>query len=434
MAEHQHQAGSATVADVIGVGFGPANLALAIAAEELAETTDARGHEMHFLEAQPRFGWHRGMLIDGATMQVSFLKDLATMRNPTSRYSFVAYLHARGRLADFINGKTFYPFRTEFHDYLEWAAGHFGTSVSYGSEVVGISPVSVDGTVRHLDVTSRDGEGHTTTRRTRNVVIGAGLVPRLPAGVRSTERIWHSSELLDRLRHLPSTEPRSFAVVGAGQSAAEVVNHLHQRYPGAEVHAVFSRYGYSVADDSPFTNRIFDPVAVDHFFEAPDHLKDSLIRYHANTNYAVADVDLAEELYRTAYRETITGRRRLHIHNASRADLVEEARDGVQLDVEFMPDASVSRLRVDALVYATGYRPADPLPLLQELEAECKKDERGRLVLNRDYRVVTSDTVQCGIYMHGAGSEHSHGLSAGLLSNIAVRAGEITRSIAAQTC
>ncbi|CAM5522064.1 lysine N(6)-hydroxylase/L-ornithine N(5)-oxygenase family protein [Streptomyces tanashiensis] len=111
------------VYDVVGVGFGPANLALAIAVEEYNEQA-APGEELTavFLEKQPNFGWHRGMLLPDATMQVSFLKDLATMRNPLSRFGFVPYLHDRGRLVDFINHKMLFPTREEFHDYLQWAA------------------------------------------------------------------------------------------------------------------------------------------------------------------------------------------------------------------------------------------------------------------------------------------------------------------------
>ncbi|MDT5138943.1 MAG: L-ornithine N5-monooxygenase, partial [Mycobacterium sp.] len=59
---------------LLGIGFGPSNLALAIA---LAE----RGTSAVFAEAQPRFGWHRGMLMPGTRMQVPFLKDLVTLRN-----------------------------------------------------------------------------------------------------------------------------------------------------------------------------------------------------------------------------------------------------------------------------------------------------------------------------------------------------------------
>src|SRR5690242_21961355 len=112
--------------ELIGVGFGPSNLAVAIAAGELG----AAGPRQLFVEMQPRFGWHRGMLIEDATMQVSFLKDLVTLRNPTSDFSFVNYLHERGRLVDFLNQKTFFPLRIEFHDYFEWAAARLGHLVA----------------------------------------------------------------------------------------------------------------------------------------------------------------------------------------------------------------------------------------------------------------------------------------------------------------
>src|SRR3954463_12248217 len=109
------------VHDVVGVGFGPSNLALAIAIDEHNRGAGEPVSGL-FLERQPRFGWHRGMLIDDATMQVSFLKDLVTLRNPTSDYSFLCFLREQGRLIDFLNQKTLFPLRVEFHEYFEWAA------------------------------------------------------------------------------------------------------------------------------------------------------------------------------------------------------------------------------------------------------------------------------------------------------------------------
>jgi hypothetical protein len=53
------------------------------------------------------------MLIDDATMQVSFLKDLVTMRDPASDFSFLRYLKQRYRLVDFINHKTLFPLRAD---------------------------------------------------------------------------------------------------------------------------------------------------------------------------------------------------------------------------------------------------------------------------------------------------------------------------------
>ncbi|MCR3723827.1 L-ornithine N5-oxygenase [Streptomyces umbrinus] len=388
------------------------------------------GLTMEFFEQQPAFGWHRGMLMEDATMQVSFLKDLATMRDPGSRYTFMAYLKAKGRMAKFINSKTLFPLRVEFHDYLEWVADHFAPVVSYGSAVLGIRPVVEDGVMEYLDVivrTSEDGSDP-IVRRARNVVIGTGLTPWLPDGVEESARVWHSSRLMDRATSLTGTL-RGFVVIGAGQSAAEAAEYLHRTFAGAQVNAVFGRYGYSVADDSPFTNSIFDPEAVDEFYGASQEVKQDLLGYHANTNYSVVDLSLTEELYRRTYQESVLGRQRLRIHKASRVRAVEEHRDGVRVTVEHLPDRSVEVLDVDAVVYATGYRPSDPASLLQDLLPECKLDDEGRLTLDRDYRIVTAGDLRCGVYLHGANVERTHGLSAGLLSNTAVRSGEIADSI-----
>lgn len=81
--------------DLVGIGFGPANLALAIAVDEHNRRDPQQALKVGFLEKQATFGWHRGMLLEGATMQVSFLKDLVTMRDPRSRFTFLTYLQER---------------------------------------------------------------------------------------------------------------------------------------------------------------------------------------------------------------------------------------------------------------------------------------------------------------------------------------------------
>lgn len=409
-----------TTADVVGVGFGPANLALAIALAERPDTTRPP-LRTRFLERQAEFGWHRGMLIDGATMQVSFLKDLATPRCPTSPFGFLAYLHAAGRLAEFINRKSFFPFRTEFHAYLSWAAAQFAEDVSYGSEVVALRPAP-DGD--HLDVDFRCGATE-RTQRTRSVVLATGLVPRLPDGVPTGDRIWHSSELLHRVPGLTERgEPRCLVVVGAGQSAAEVTAHLHDRFPAAAVHAVFARYGYGIADNSPFANQIFDPEAVDRIHAAPAEVRDMLAGYHANTNYSVVDAELIEELYDRAYREGISGRRRLHVHGASRVRGYEPLADTVRVHVEDLTSGAVATLAADAVVLATGYTTGVAEPLLGEVGLLCPRDAHGRLQVTRDHRVVTDPALRAAVYLQGP-TEHTHGIASTLLSNVAVRAGEI---------
>jgi L-ornithine N5-oxygenase len=422
--------------DVIGVGFGPSNLGLAVALEE--HNFAARSGEGHpltgmFFERQPAFGWHSGMLLPNATVQVSFLKDLVTMRNPASTFSFVAYLHERGRLADFINHKTLFPLRVEFNDYFGWAAARLSHLVTYASEVTEIRPVVEDGVISAFDVMVGRPTKQVDVRRARNVVIAAGLVPHLPDGVTRSDRVWHNSELLSRVEELAAGRPpRRVVVVGAGQSAAETTEFLCQRFPNAEICAVFSRFGYTPSDDSSFTNRIFDPDAVDRFYDAPEDVKQMLWAYHRNTNYSVVDSDLIDALYRRAYLEKVQGTQRLRVFNASRLVDLGETPEAVLAVVEHLPDGEVTRLEAEVIVYATGYRPADPTRVLGRTGRLCRRDGAGRLGIGRDHRLDLTIPSRGGLFVTGA-SEHAHGLSETLLSNVAVRAGELLDSILADT-
>jgi L-ornithine N5-oxygenase len=371
------------------------------------------------------------MLIDDATMQVSFLKDLVTMRDPTSAHSFVAYLHDRGRLVVFMNHKTLFPLRIEFHDYLEWAARRMSHLVEYDREVVDVEPVEEDGMVAAFDVALRERGGTGVVRRARNVVIAAGLELRMPPGIERSARVWHNRDFMRRVKVLShGPAPSRFVVIGAGQSAAEVTGYLHSEFPNAEVYAVFSRYGYSPADDSPFANRIFDPDAVDMYYSAPPPVKQMLLDYHRNTNYSVVDSELIEELYRRAYQEKVTGQERLRILPACR---VLEVHDGgadgpVHTTIECMTTGERTEIGADTVIFATGYRPVCPLGLLGTARALCDTDEAGMVRIDRDYRVATVGETPAGIYLQGA-TEHTHGIGSTLLSNTAVRAGEILTSI-----
>jgi L-ornithine N5-oxygenase len=219
--------------------------------------------------------------------------------------------------------------------------------------------------------------------------------------------------------------------MGAGQSAAEVVEYLHGRYPDGQVHAVFSRYGYSPADESPFVNAIFDPAAVDTFFHADATVKEMLLGYHRNTNYSVVDAELIRELYRRHYQELVVDEQRLHLAHISRVVDTRSDPDGVDVTIQYLPDGTTRQLRADAVVYASGYRPDDPSDILGSTASWCKRDDQGRLRMDLDYRVDTAASMKSQIFVLGA-TEHVHGLSASLLSNAAVRAGQIVRAVAAR--
>ncbi|MCW4354195.1 lysine N(6)-hydroxylase/L-ornithine N(5)-oxygenase family protein [Hoyosella sp. YIM 151337] len=398
--------------DLAGIGFGPSNLALAIAIEEHNHTA-AEPLRAVFFERQQRFGWHRGMLLDGTTMQVAFPKDLATFRNPTSAFTFFSYLHDRNRLADFVNHQTFFPSRKEFHNYLEWAAGKVDADVRYGTAVNRVTPTS-DGTALRIDT---DG----TPVIARNVVAALGLRERLPENVTASRRCFHNHQFLHHIERMPQPQHQRFVVVGAGQSAAEIVDYLHGRYPTAAVHSVFSRFGYSPADDSPYANRIFDPSVVDEFHHAPPDVRNRLLELHRGVNYSVVDPDLIAHLYETEYQERVGGQRRLFMHRASKLVGVAESATGVSATVRCELSELEETLECDAVVFATGFTPTPLRPLLADIVSEPP-------AVARDYRIITDPRIQAGIYLQG-GVEHTHGISSSLLSNVAVRAGEILTSI-----
>ena len=67
-----------------------------------------------------------------------------------------------------------------------------------------------------------------------------------------------------------------------------------------------------------------------------------------------------------------------------------------------------------------GFGPSNPG---QSAAEALDHVQAGPLAIDRDYRLVTVPALQAGIYVQGA-TEHTHGLSSTLLSNIAVRSGE----------
>ncbi|WP_207836760.1 lysine N(6)-hydroxylase/L-ornithine N(5)-oxygenase family protein [Williamsia soli] len=410
---------SSAPVDVVGVGFGPSNLALAIAISEHNERADPSDRiTAGFVEKQPRFGWHRGMLLPGTTMQISFLKDLATQRDVCSEFSFLKYLSDRGRLTDFINQQSFFPTRLEFHDYLEWAAAKVDLPVTYGAEVNSVTWSGDTFEVRVSDSRSIRG---------RNVVLAGGLRSKVPDGVRLGKRVFHNHRLLQHLQELPPLQHQRLVVVGAGQSAAEVAAYLHESYPDAEIHAVFGKYGYTPADDSPYANRIFDPDGVVDFHQSSEELRAQLLSYHRGTNYSAVDPPLIEELYRREYGERVSGRRRLFVRGASETSSVRETDTGVAVRITHRPSQAVDDLDCDAVVFATGFEPTGLSDLLGPLADACDVDDKGRPVVDRDYRVATSGKIAGGIYLQG-NTEHTHGLTSTLLSNLAVRSGELVES------
>lgn len=426
-----------TVFDLIGIGFGPSNLALAV---RLAEEAGVSDLAHCFIERQPQFGWHRGMLLDDCRMQISFLKDLVTMRDPKSRFTFINYLFERGRLADFVNLKNFYPTRVEFHDYLSWVAASFDERVNYGQTVIGIEAVKGGGKAQDIEalrVFSRDAEGREWQRVTRALSVGIGGGPQVPPAFAAlgTHNIVHSSQYLTSIERVvgPSNGARKrVAVIGAGQSAAEVFVDLTRRYPHVDASLVIRSSALKPADDSPFVNEIFSPAFTDVVYAQPRDSRRSLIERFRDTNYAVVDRPLIEQIYEMLYLQNVAAdpRHRL-LANTAIETAARTAGGQIELTLRERLNGHARAESFDALVLATGYRRDTHLELLDSLTPHLG-DALAQGDVERDYRLATPASFKPRIYLQGC-CEDSHGLSDTLLSVLALRSDEIVASLARHT-
>ena len=422
----------AAVHDVVLIGLGPANLALAAALDELEAPLD-----LLCLERKPSFSWQDGMLLPDARMQVSCLKDLATLRDPRSRFTFLSYLKARGRLDRFVNLGTLRPTRAEFNDYLTWAADQVGGRVRYGQEVVSVEPLSPRGStpVRAVRVRTRDARtGAPGEHVARHLVLGAGAPPRLPRGVTVTgsRRMCHAGEVVDHLaRHLADRAAEvHLVVVGDGQSGAEIFHHLGSRYPRARVTAITRGIGYRPADDTPFVNEVFSPAWVDVFHGLDPARRSTLLRLVRNTNYGAVDTNLIQMVYRSVYESEVDGSERLVVRPFLDLRTAEEGPDGVTLELDNWLSDSPVRIKADAVVFATGYATPHPHPLLAGLAPYLRTDQTGAHAVGRDYRVASTPGFTPSVFLQGY-AEGTHGISDTLLSIVGVRAGEIAASLQA---
>ncbi|KAE8145797.1 L-ornithine N(5)-monooxygenase [Aspergillus avenaceus] len=442
--------------DLLCVGFGPASLAIAIALHDALDpclnksaSRSESQPKVCFLERQKQFAWHSGMLVPGSRMQISFIKDLATMRDPRSSFTFLNYLHQKDRLIHFTNLSTFLPARLEFEDYMRWCAQQFSNVVSYGEEVIEVVPgmSKPNGTVvDFFTVKSRNVEtGEISARRARKVVVAIGGTAKMPKELPQDPRIMHSSKYCTTLPAMlkEGRGPYNIAVLGSGQSAAEIFHDLQKRYPNSKTTLIMRDTAMRPSDDSPFVNEVFNPERVDKFFNlSPEERQRSLTADKA-TNYSVVRLELIEQIYHDMYVQKVQnpdetqwqhrilpGRKITRVEHYGPNKRMRLHVKAIKDEKDSIVGDGKETLEVDALMVATGYNRNVHEQLLKGVQ-HLRPTHQERWVPNREYRVdldPSKVSAQSGIWLQGC-NEQTHGLSDSLLSILASRSGEMVNSI-----
>ncbi|KAK0463938.1 L-lysine 6-monooxygenase (NADPH-requiring)-domain-containing protein [Desarmillaria tabescens] len=389
-----------TTFDLIGLGFGPANIAIGGALVEGWNSCrqDYPIKKVLFVEKHAKFQWHPGMLLPGARMQISFMKDLATLRSPQSPITFLSYLHSQNRLINFINRGSTIPTRKEYADYLSWAAHYVqdhGVSVLFGTEVVGVDSASDGLLVVHA---KNVASGEVTSYTTRNLIISPGGTGRVPVPlVPLIEHplVIHSSTYLMSVDSIIASIAAKgkgslrVAVIGAGQSAAEVTLNLRERLTSIpapagrhQIDMIIRKGALRPSDDTPFANEIFDPQATDAWFSHPSNAsRTTQLQEFKSTNYSVINSLTLEALYEVIYGQKVDGdiaRRTngptssiplIHIRPYSCIVAAHAPEDNGDPDFTFtiqhVLSCELETEKYDAIICATGYQRTSWIDLLK---------------------------------------------------------------------
>lgn len=417
--------------DILGVGIGPFNLGLAALLSPVSEVNAV------FLEQKPEFLWHSGLLIEGATIQVSFLADLVTMADPSSHFSFLNYLRAQSRLYHFYILERFQIPRREYNHYCQWVASQL-PSCRFGQRVEAVAwkDSQPEG---YFEVQSRDVESNQiSTYKTRNLVLGVGSVPQVPQCFQNllpSDDIFHSAEFLhrrDRCRHA-----KSITVLGSGQSAAEVFYELLQEQ---------ETYGYRLewhTRSQSFMPMEYSKLALEHF--SPDYIqyfyhlspeKRSQVFSQQSLLYKGISVETIVKIYDLLYERSVAGKhpdiRLLPLVEAKEVAKVKTpAGSRYQIGYRHQQQEERFNHETECVVLATGYHHAIP-KCIAGLKDLIQWDTQRRYGMGLDYRLALNQEIPGSIFVQN-GELHSHGVGAPDLGLGAYRNSVIINTLMKQT-
>jgi lysine N6-hydroxylase len=400
------------VVDVLAVGAGPANLSLAALLTPLGSVS------LRLLERRREVRWHPGLLLPDARMQVSFLKDLVTPVLPTSPLSFVAFLVEHKRFYRFTAAGYDRPSRAEFDQYLRWAAARL-PAIEYDQRV---ELIDLRGDV--FDVRTHGG----TVHQARDLVLGTGPRPSVPDCARRHlgPTLFHAGEYL---AHQPRPDQgRRVAVVGGGQSGAEVVLDLLSR-GCRDLVWLTRRDNLLPLDDSPFTNELFTPAYAARFAALDARARRDLLAGQVLASDGIS-LEILQRIYHHLYQfDCVDGARRPMVDIRPEQDLVAvepRAGGGWRLVTRHTRDAQVTEESADTVILATGYTQELP-DILAPLRGRISLTD-GFPELRADFSLVWDGPPDRRIFLQNA-ARHSHGIADPNLSLLAWRAAVIVNSL-----
>lgn len=397
--------------DVVGVGVGPSNLSTA------ALLSKVNLIKAHFFEMNKEFNWHAGMLFPEATLQVSYLKDLVTLVDPTNPYSFLNFLSEKKRLYRFLTAGFSKIKRREFNQYLRWVCDSLDT-LEFDSKVE--------------DVQYKDGLFSISTDKTtvfsKNLIMATGLTPKVPDCIKP----YQCSEIFHAIHYLKQNvdvKGKRVAVIGGGQSGAEIVHKLLCKREDApsKLAWISSRPNFMPIDDSPFANEYYTPNYCDYFYNLSPDLKHKLNIDQTLSSDGI-NMSLLEDIYKMIYELDFIEEKELDVQLLPGTRLMEVLHMGSSYNLiceQKLNNMSLST-EVDIVILATGFEYKEPV-FLNSIKHLISYDNH-QFEVNSDYSIKWEHQDTNNIFIQN-GSRHVRGVADPNLSLIAWRSAKIINSL-----
>ncbi|MFJ3202320.1 lysine N(6)-hydroxylase/L-ornithine N(5)-oxygenase family protein [Streptomyces sp. NPDC086989] len=397
--------------DLVGIGLGPSNLSLA------ALTSREPGFCAVFLDRKDAFDWHPGLMVPDAEMQVHFLKDLVTPVDPTNPHSFLAFQVEQKRLYRLlVTGRSKVP-RREFEQYCRWVSQRLD-NLRFG---VTTETVEWDGSAFLVHTT--DG-----VLRARNVATGTGLTAKLPqcAVGHDPETVFHAEQLMRRPRDFAG---KRVAVIGGGQSGAEVVSHLLTSETQRPARIVWGtrRTNLLPLDDSPFVDELFLPDYSRHFHSLPEAEREDVVRRLRMASDGIS-LSTLQALYRRLYDLELLegGGRPCRILLDQHLTALTRTPEGLATTWQATRGGDPVHESVDIVICATGYEHGMSEPLLGLKDRLNLHD--GLPVVRSDFSLDWDGPADHRVYVQNA-ARREFGVADPNLSLLAWRSAVIANSL-----
>jgi len=391
--------------DIIGVGIGPSNLSTAALLWPLRSSVNSI-----FFDDKKEFSWHPGLMFPYARLQVSILKDLVTMLDPTSAFSFLNYLKERRELYIFAARNGFNKVtRREFELYFKWVASKL-ENLSFNSAV---DSISYKDELFTVVVNDKHYE-------TRNIIIGAGLTSNIPSYCQPflSSSLFHSSQFLKQYNNYNN---KSVAIIGGGQSSCEILKFIlsqEEKLLPSCINWIFRDHKLNILEDTPFANELFTPNYSEYVFSLEDQKRAKLIEQEKFTSDGVSESTLFE-IYELLYYTKFNTKCNIRIYNDSTLTGLSKTNDTYCLSLK---SSIVEDVNAEIVILGTGFHYKIPA-CLESLSKEYHTDN-GMFQIDKTFSLKPKSDIKGNIFIHN-GAKHIRGLADPNLSLIAWRSGVI---------